>query len=377
MEDSTSNDAIEQPKAETAPAAVPAADRTAPKHSAASSSPFGVHWRPSDDWIRIATGVLAVAVLGVAIYLGIAVYSNWKIGDTQSPAARSVANLAAAVAANPNLALARVRLAEAMMANGQQADAIEQLQAALQIEEDNVAALTDLGLIAMDRGEWVKAEDYWKKLITILASGEMAQQDQRLADVYYYLGTTYVELKRYEDAVANLNESVKIKRDLSPVHYMLSAAYQRLDLLERQQQELEIVIAFDPEHAQANYDMGLLLLGRADTASAAEFFRVAQDNAPAGITDPQKQLDKLGSAADRLTSAQKLAATDPAAALIDARIAAAIDPSDIEALRLVAQLWEANNDPVKAQSTWQRIVDLLPGDVQATEAIKRLSANAK
>ena len=342
-----------------------------------AGSPFGRHRQPKDDWIGIATVVLTVLVVLVGGYLAWVMFANSRQADTQSPAARAVANLAAAVTKSPNVALARVRLAEAMMANGQQAEAIIQLQAALQIEKDNVAALTDLGLIAMDRKEWTKAQEYWTKLITLLSAQEMAQQDSRLADVYYYLGTTFVEEKRYEDAVANLTESIRIKRDASPVHYMLSVAFARLGLFERQQEELEIVLAFDPTQAQANFDKGMLLLKSGDTAGAAEFFRIAQDNAPAGVTDPQLQLDLLGNAVERMAQAVKLQKSDPKTALTDARIAAALDPTDIAAVRLVATLWEVNNDPKSALNAWQRVLEMLPGDVQATDSVKRLNANAK
>ena len=368
MEDSTTDDPIIEP---AAPAVEPAAGHLAP------DSPFGMHRQRSDDWIRIATGVLAVLVIGVAIYLGVVVFSSWRQADAQSPSARAVANLAETVKANPNMAMARVRLAEAMMANGQQTEAIAQLQAALEIEKENVSALTDLGLIAMDRREWTKAEQYWTKLITILSTQQMAAQDSRLADVYYYLGTTFVEQKRYEEAVANLGESIKIKRDSSPVHYMLSVAYQRLGYVERQREELDVVLAFDPEQAQANYDKGMLLLSQEDAAGAAEYFRIAQDNAPGGVTAPQEQLDLLGNAPERMASALKLQATDPKTALADARIAAALDPTNVAAVRLIADLAEKTGDTLRATNAWQRVLEMLPGDVQATDAIKRLSANAK
>jgi tetratricopeptide (TPR) repeat protein len=344
---------------------------------ASAASPFGRHGAPSDRWIRVGTWALVLAVVLVAGFLAWNVYADKQQRDTQSPAARAVANLAGIVAKSPNLASARVRLAEAMMANGQQTEAIAQLEAALQIEKENVDALTDLGLIAMDRGEWAQSEQYWTKLISVLAAQEMSAQDQRLADVYYYLGTTFVEEKRYEEAVANLNESVKIKRDSSPVHYMLSVAYQRLGLPDRQEEELDIVLAFDPKQAQANFDKGMLLLKQGDTAGAAEYFRIAQDNAPGGITDPQKQLDLLGSASERLAQASQLQTSDPKRALTDARIAAALDPTSVPAVRLVAQLWEVEKDPKRAQNAWGRLLELVPGDVQATDAIKRLNANAK
>jgi Flp pilus assembly protein TadD len=357
MDESTVNDTVSEP--------------------APASSPFGRHDTPGDRWMKVATWVLVFAVILVAGYVGYSYYSDVRLRDTQSPAARAVANLAAVVSKSPNVAMARVRLAEAMMANGQQSEAIAQLEAALMIEKNNVAALTDLGLIAMQRSEWPKSEQYWTNLITILGAEQMSAQDQRLADVYYYLGTTFVEEKRYEEAVANLKESIKIKRDSSPVHYMLSVAYQRLGLADMQKEELTIVLAFDPTQAQANYDMGLLQLKAGDVAAAAELFRIAADAAPAGITDPQKQIDLLGSASEHLATAVKLKTSDPKRALSEARIAAAIAPTNVAAVRLTAELWEVNKDNARAQNAWERVLELVPGDAQATDAIKRLSANAK
>lgn len=343
----------------------------------APASPFGRHDMPADRWIKAATWFAAAAVVVLLAYLGYSLYSDAKMRDTQSPSARAVANLTAVVEKSPNVAMARVRLAEAMMANGQQADAITQLEAALKIEKDNAAALTDLGLIAMQRSEWTNAEAYWTKLVTTLSTQEMAQQNQRLADVYYYLGTTLIEEKRYEEAVANLKESINIKRDSSPVHYMLSVAYQRLGLPDMQKEELTIVLAFDPTQAQANYDMGLILLKAGDVAGAAELFRTSADRAPDSVDDPDKQLALLGTASEHLATAVRLKSSDPTRALSEARIAAALEPSNVSAVRLIAQLWEVKKDPKRAQNAWERLLELAPGDVMATDAIKRLSAHAK
>jgi len=281
------------------------------------------------------------------------------------------------VAKNPSNATARVRLAEAMIANDQQSDAILQLQEALKIDKENTAALADLGLIAMDRKEWKKAEEYWTQLIELLSVTQMSSKDQRLAEVYYFLGTTFVEEQRYEDAVANLKESIAIKRDSSPVHYMLSVAYARLEITDQQRQELGIVLAFDPTHAQANYDLALLTLEEGDVAQAAEMLRIAADNAPENVQAPQQELAKLGDAENRLASARSLRAKDPKKALSEARIAAALDPKNVDAVRLVAELWEIEKDPKRAQNAWERLLELAPGDPAATDAIKRLTTNAK
>jgi len=340
------------------------------------TSPFATPPRRYDRWLNWGIAAAAVAVLGVLLFLGVTYYQDAHRADTESPSARAVSNLRKMVTASPNNAMARVRLAEAMMANGQESEAIEQLGEALKIDKELTPALTDLGLIAMERREWTKAEEYWGTIIGLLKRDSMSGQDQRLSEAYYYLGTTLVELKRNEEAVANLKESVRIKRDSAPVHYMLSVAYQRLGLPEQQKRELDIVVAFDPENAQANYDLGLLLLKAGDKAGAAELFRVAADHAPAGITDPQKQLDALGEAAAHLAEARRYKDSDPKKALAEARIAAALDPANPDSVRLIAQLWEKTGDTKRAQNAWDRLLELVPGDKQATDEIKRLNPDA-
>jgi len=349
----------------------------APAAPSAARSPFGPRGLPGDGWIGRATYGLVVAIVVVGAYLAWSYYSDYRLASTQSPAARAVANLARGVAANPSNAQARVTLAEAMMANGQSDQAIEQLKAALELDKENVAALTDLGLIAMDRGEWKKAESYWLQLVTILSAAELSSQDNRLADIYYYLGTTLVEEQRYEEAIANLKQSVVIKRDSSPVHYMLAVAYQRLRIPEMQRQELGIVLAFDPRHAQANYDMGMIAVAASEVATSAEFFRIAADNAPSGVTAPQDQLDSLGSAGTHLTEAARLRSADAAKALSEARVAAAIDPKSADAVRFVATLSEMTGDKTRARNAWERYLEMVPDDSTATEAIKRLTEEAK
>lgn len=349
----------------------------APAAPSAARSPFGPRGLPGDGWIGRATYGLVVAIVVVGAYLAWSYYSDYRLASTQSPAARAVANLARGVAANPSNAQARVTLAEAMMANGQSDQAIEQLKAALGLDKENVAALSDLGLIAMDRGEWKTAESYWLQLVTALSAAELSSQDNRLADVYYYLGTTLVEEQRYEEAIVNLKQSVVIKRDSSPVHYTLAVAYQRLRLPEMQRQELGIVLAFDPRHAQANYDMGMMAVAASEVATSAEFFRIAADNAPSGVAAPQDQLDTLGSAGTHLTEAARLQSTDAAKALSEARIAAAIDPKSADAVRLVATLSEKIGDKTRARNAWERYLEMVPDDSTAAAAIKRLTEEAK
>ena len=87
---------------------------------------------------------------------------------------------------------------------------------------------------------------------------------------------------------------------------------------------------------EANYDYGMLLLSKGDIAGAAEHFRTSADAAPA-IDLPPDELKKLGNSEDRLAAARRLKTSDPAKALVEARIALALDPESVDALALVGR----------------------------------------
>jgi tetratricopeptide (TPR) repeat protein len=336
--------------------------------------------RISDRQISIAIRVVALCVVVLAVYLG---YSAWTISRTQAAttsAGRAIENLRSVVTASPGDAGARVRLAEALASSGDITGSIEQFQAALKIQEDLIPALAGLGSIAMKQKKWTTAEGYWKKIIGLLDKGEMASKDARLDNAYYGLGVVCIELKRYEEAVVNLKEALRIRPAASDTHYMLSVAYRELGYPDKQKEELLITLAFEPANAQANYDVGMLALKEGDLGTAAEFFRMSADKAPEGVDLPQKELDALDaqqSAALRFAEAQELRETNADKALAQARIAAAIDPENAEAVRLVAVLWEEKGSNDRALNAYRRFAELRPNDEIAAEAIKRLTTNAK
>jgi tetratricopeptide (TPR) repeat protein len=131
---------------------------------------------------------------------------------------------------------------------------------------------------------------------------------------------------------------------------------------------------FDPLMPEANYDYGLLLLAAGDVAGAAEHFRTSADNAPEGITEPGDELAALGSFEERFAAARQLAKTDSAAALVEARVARALDPGSPAAAKLVAKLYQRTGDAGSAEEAWQKVLALWPDEPDAVAALKRLQA---
>ena len=336
--------------------------------------------RRKDRWLDIAIRSTVVVIVGLAVYLGYSYWMNTRVQAVSSPSGRAIENLRKIVTLSPGNANARVKLAEALSFAGRFDEAIEQFQAALKLEPDYVPALSGLAQVAMQQKNFKVAESYWLKITGLLDNTPTSSKDPQLDAAYYGLGVTYIELKQYEDAVGALKESLRIKSSAADTHYQLSIAYGALGYPDQQRKELEITLAFDPKNAQPNYDLGLVALKEGDPASAAELFRIAADYAPEDITLPQQELLKLeakGSAPARLTKARALASTDASAALTEARIAAALDPKSIDAVRLVAQLWEKQGNKELALNAYRRVVELVPDDDEATRAIKRLSPDGK
>jgi tetratricopeptide (TPR) repeat protein len=335
--------------------------------------------RRPDRWLDYAIRLVAVVAVVAAAYLG---YTYWSSGQTASsvlPAGRAVDNLREVVKARPSNASARVRLAEALAYEGDIAGAAEQFDAALKIDPKMVTALSGIATVAMKQGDFEAAAQYWKRAVDLLDQNVLAGKDVRLEEAYYGWGVCLVELKRYEEAVVSFKEALRITRSASDTHYMLSVAYRELGYVEKQREELALTVAFDPANSQANYDLGLLALKDGDVGTAAELFRMAVHDVPEGIDLPQQELDKLaaaGTADARLAKAVQLRETDPTTALLEARVAAALAPDNVSAVRLVAELWDKKGSTEHALNAYKRLVELVPQDTVALEAIKRLSASA-
>jgi tetratricopeptide (TPR) repeat protein len=329
-------------------------------------------------WVDYATWVVATLVVVLLAYLGYAAWAQRAYNEASSPAARAAANLEAAVRKRPNDAGLRIGFAQALTAAGRTEDAVSQYEAALKLDKDNPVALSGLGLLAMDAQEWVTAEGYWLRIIDKLDKGDYRDKDTRLEAAYYYLGTVQMQEQKYQDAVTSFKAALRIRRDASDTYYAMSLAYSKLGMPDRTFEFLKSALLLDPGMPEANYDMGQILVQRSQIATAAELFRLSIKKAPeTHKSKPQRALDALGTAAEHLKRAQEFQKSQPASATVEARVAVAIDPQNVDAARLLAQLYDAHGDTTKALDAYQAVLTLLPGDTTATAAVARLSARGK
>ena len=333
--------------------------------------------RPASDirWIDVAIKAVLVLLVLAGVYLAYTMISFRLEQRSMQPASQAVENLIAAVEEEPqNLGL-RLTLAEALAADGRLNESIEQFNAALEIAPDNPNALSGLALIAMYQEDWETAEEYWRVAIEELSGGEYSLLDQRLERALYQLGVTLIERGEYEEAVQYLSEAMRMRRTSADTHYMLAYAYRELGSETNHRRYLENALSFDPRMPEAHYDMGLVLLAEGDIAGAAEHFRESATYAPQSRREPWEQLEEIEREADaeeRYERALDLRTTDPDEALVEARIARALDHENEEIARLVAELFEETGDTEAALEAWRRVLELAPNDETAAAQVERL-----
>lgn len=314
-----------------------------------------------------------VAIVLIGAYLAYIMMANRSNLETASPASREIDAYIALVRKNPNDIDTRMRLAQALAVAGRDREAIEQYQQVLSINKNFVPALSGLGFELMKQKDWAGGETYFKRVIELTeeTTPESARSSS-LEIAYHYAGIALMEQKDYTGAVGYLKEALRQRRDASDTSYALAVCYQRLDIEDGQRDMLEYTLLFDPRMPEANYDYGLLLLKDGDIAGAAEHFRTSADEAPYK-KEPQEQLDKLGTPAERLAKAKSFRDENPKRALGEARVAAALDTRNIEALLLVGALHEQLKDDEAAAEAYRRVLAIEPTHPEATAGLKRVS----
>ncbi len=325
--------------------------------------------------VRPLDAVIAVVVVAVVViggFLGYIVWAQNQAEKTSTPAARAIAQVSAEVRAKPNDLDARMRLAQAYAVAGQDDAATEQYKAALKIQKDFSPALSGLGFIALKQKQYATGQGYFQKVVDLRGGLPNASRDPQLEIALFYLGTAQMEQRNYEDAASSFKRALSIRRDASDTHYQLAVVYQKLGVGDKYREELENTLLFDPKMAEANYDYGKLLLADGDRAGAAEHFSRSAESAP-GVDKPVEALEELGPFEDRLAQAKKLAATDPAAALVEARIAVALEPEDVEALVLAGKLAQQTGDKERAEKFYRRVMVIEPQNADAQAGLKQVT----
>ncbi|MDZ4168802.1 MAG: tetratricopeptide repeat protein [Coriobacteriia bacterium] len=323
--------------------------------------------------LRVAVATLAAAVIGVVAVFAYNIYLDRQAAIQSTPALRVVAAYEKIVRAQPNNAPNRVRLGEAYAAAGQYQKAIEQLNAAIKIDEKHPGAYLDLGLVAMINNEKTEAIKYFKQVVTLTDAAATRNTDAKRELALYNLGKMALDDKDYEQSVGYFKEALRIRRDASDTYLLLARAFDGLGDSASAIKNVEYSLAFDPNFSQANYQAGEYYLREKNYLKASEHIRKAIDVAPEA-PEPQELLKKLGTAEAWVAKVNDQRGTDPAEALTSVKIARRIDPESAAIAVLHGQVLERLGKQEEALVTYKEALKLDTSNAKAKAAIKRLEA---
>ena len=134
--------------------------------------------------------------------------------------------------------------------------------AILALDPDNYMAHNNLGLMALDLGQFQIAEARLQKAVTV---------NPKSPDAYNNLGNLYRALRQYDQAVAILEQAVRLSPNAAPAYVNLGLTYEAVGKFDQAvlsyQQALKLVPAMS--EAWSNLGNTLHHLGRIDEAVAA------------------------------------------------------------------------------------------------------------
>jgi tetratricopeptide (TPR) repeat protein len=211
-----------------------------------------------NDTRRLTRAVWAAFLLLLGAALAFAGYYYWDryvhIGD-QSPLEKGIAELEAQVRASPTETGPRLALAELYLSNQRYDDALEQAEQVLEAYPDNERAMFTAGLAYTLNGELEKGASLLEDFAARRRGLPAASQDVALETALYYLGSSYIELDRPQEAIGALEEALRINPTDADARYQLGLAQQRSGDCAAALESLHTAAAFVPDFAEAYHAM--------------------------------------------------------------------------------------------------------------------------
>lgn len=323
----------------------------------------------------LACGLVAAVLLGTTIY--------------RNRVYRSTASLwADAVAKYPQRLRPRVNLGTALLSAGRVDQAIEQFNAALQINPNSYTARTGLGVALADQGKLDEARPYYEAALAIKPDYAEALIDLALllsrqgkldeADAHYEealqsependkahnnLGVNLAREGRTAAALEHFAAALRANPEYAEAHFNLALTLVKVDRFDEAVAHYRTAIRLDPQYCPAYYKLGeaLVLQGQMD-AAIAQFhaaLRIKPDFAPAhgalgGVLQKQGQLDR---------------------AMQQYREALRLEPSYADAHYGLGQVLEALGRVADAVAEYQQALRSNPEHAAARARLDALSAN--
>jgi tetratricopeptide (TPR) repeat protein len=220
--------------------------------------------------IVIYTGIALVLLV---ISFGTYYYSDRYVPPVEqvSPNQKTIKELEAEIRKDPQNADLRLTLAEAYLGVQNYDAAIQQAQEVIKNYPEKDGALFILGFSHASLQQFDQAIVPLTEFVKVREASEMAATDQVLETALYFLGESYIQTGKPQDAIAPLTRALEINQTDADAMYKLGFAYTQTGQHNEALVYYERAIQFVPNFAEAYSGMSQSYdaLGQTDKAAYA------------------------------------------------------------------------------------------------------------
>ncbi len=200
-------------------------------------------------------------------FIGLFIMLCWSV--PRSVLDRGTFKIITCLAAGAALAVCAVR---ARIQAGYWKDSETLFRNALSVTQDNWLAHYNLGIALQRAGKYEDAVGQY---------GQVIRLKPNYPGAHYNLAVALTQLGRAREAMEHWEQALRIKPDYAEVYYNLGIASTRAGKPDDAIGQYEQALRIKPDYVDANYSLGLLLAARGRFADAIEHFQKALEINPA------------------------------------------------------------------------------------------------
>ncbi len=302
---------------------------------------------------RVIVGAAVLLLVAVGVFGGYYYWDRYTFAGDKSPLELDIEHLESAIREDPQNPETRVALAQYYLGKGLYKDALAQAGQVLNAFPDNDGALLVAGIAHVRLNDMEPAIKNLEQFVAARKDQPMANVDTTLEAAYYFLGESYLNQNRPEEAIPNLEGALTITPTDADALYKLGMAYQTTGRAEAALEKYHKAVRLVPDFVEAYTGMiasysslnqpSYVAYARGMQAFSLQDFNTAQthleaatealpDFAPAflGLGLTYEKIDMQYEALQTLERAIELNPNDFAAQQAYARIQAVIDGQNIQ-----------------------------------------------
>ena len=192
-----------------------------------------------------SSALLLISVIGFAAYY----YVDRSDSRDSGFAQRELAAAEQAVRDDPTNITNRIVLADLYFGKQRYEEAVEQYQAAVEINENSPLARVGLGRAQWAVKDYAGASENFNAVIKLSTEEDISGSLVQTA--YYYLGKTALEQGAPEEAAEHFSQATALERTDADAWFMLGTAYAEASMLEEAADALGTAVSFVPNFKEA------------------------------------------------------------------------------------------------------------------------------